>query len=316
MIKLSIIIPMYNVEKYIGKCLDSCLNQDLPKDEYEIIVVDDGSTDNSKLIVEKYSTINNNIVIIHQNNCGQSTARNQGMAIARGDFVWFVDSDDWIQPKILDYLLNKAYNEQLDTLCFTFQFVDEDGNVYNGGFNLPSLQNPIDGKIFITNYEMPAGPWCAIHRREFLLNNKIKFIEGIKREDEDYTIRAYCSAERISYDNIIAYNYFQRIGSTMKSGKNIKTAYDLLTVADSLYEFSNSIKSTSESAYLTVLNKVSFAFSQSLAYFDENFMDIELYKSKPYYPLSVNHLLSFKESVKYRIINFSIGLYLALYKMK
>lgn len=316
MIKLSIIIPMYNVEQYIGKCLDSCLNQDLSKDEYEIIVVDDGSSDNSMRIVEKYAAINNNIVILSQTNYGQSTARNRGLEIAQGDFVWFVDSDDWIQPNILNLLLNKAHNEQLDTLCFTFQFVDEEGHVYNGGFSMPSLQHAIDGKDFITNYKMPAGPWSAIHRREFLLNKKIKFIEGIKREDEDYTIRAYCSAEKISYEDVVAYNYFQRNGSTMKSEKNIKTAYDLLTVADSLYEFSNSIKSTSGNAYLTVLNKVSFAFSQSLAYFDYNAMDLEVYKSKPYYPLSINPLLTMKESIKYRIINLSIGLYLAIYKMK
>lgn len=307
---------MYNVEQYIGKCLDSCLDQDLPKDEYEIVVVDDGSTDNSMRIVEKYAAVHNNIVILSQTNCGQSTARNRGVEIAQGDFVWFVDSDDWIQPDILNHLLKIAYDEQLDTLCFTFQFVDEEGHVYNGGFSMPSLQHAIDGKDFITNYKMPAGPWSAIHRREFLLNKKIKFIEGIKREDEDYTIRAYCSAEKISYEDVVAYNYFQRNGSTMKSEKSIKTAYDLLTVADSLYEFANSVKSTSGNAYLTVLNKVSFAFSQSLAYFDNNAMDLEVYKSKPYYPLSINPLLTLKELIKYRIINLSIGLYLAIYRMK
>jgi len=313
MLKLSIIIPIYNVEPFIGRCLDSCLNQNITEKDYEIICIDDGITDNSMAIVEQYANKYSNFVILHQTNAGQSAARNNGMQVAKGDYVWFVDSDDWVQPNVLKEILAQAYNQSLDTLCFTFQFVDEDGTVSNGGFEMPSLEQPVDGRTFISNYKMPAGPWSAIHRREFLINKDIKYIEGIKREDEDYTIRAYCSADRISYLNTIAYNYFQRTGSTMKSAKSVKTAYDLLAVADSLYKFANTLKRTHNNAYIVIMNKVSFAFSQSLAYFDKESISIDIYSQKPYYPLSINNRLSTKEKIKYRLINLSLKIYLLIY---
>lgn len=314
--KISIIIPIYNVEPYIGRCLNSCLNQNISEANFEIICIDDGCTDGSMKVVEQFALQHSNIVILHQQNAGQSAARNHGMRIAKGDYVWFVDSDDWVQPNILKDLLNQAYSENLDTLCFTFQYVDESGVVSDGGFGMPSCPNVIDGKEFIYKHRMPAGPWSAIHRRKFLLDNGIAYIEGVKREDEDYTIRAYCSADRISYVNTVAYNYFQRTGSTMKSEKSVKTAYDLLVVADSLYDFAYTLKGVHQNAYWAVMNRVSFAFSQSLAYFDVKSLSLDLYKQKPYYPLSINRQLSSKDKWKYRLMNLSLNLYLKIYKLK
>lgn len=314
--KLSIIIPVYNVEPFISRCLDSCYNQNLPEDDYEIICVDDGSTDGSMAIVEKYACLHKNLVILHQANAGQSIARNQGLQIAQSDYIWFVDSDDWIQPNVLPYLLEHVYRDHLDTLCFTFQYAYEDGRFSDGGFSMPSLNKAINGREFISNYSMPAGPWSAIHRRAFLKEKNLRFIEGIKREDEDYTIRAYCSAEKISYINIVAYNYFQRAGSTMKSPKSAKTADDLLVVADSLFDYAQSIKGVHKQAYLSILNHVSFAFSQSLAYCDIGKSNLEKYKAKPYYPLNINPFLSKKNKWKYRLINYSIEFYLKLYQLK
>ena len=178
-----------------------------------------------------------------------------------------------------------------------------------------SFSEAINGRDFISKYTMPAGPWCAIHRRDFLVGNNIHFIEGIRREDEDYTTRAYCSAERISYVNIVAYNYYQRAGSTMKSQQSVKTAADLLKVADSLYDFAQHLKNTHQKAYWAVLNRVSFAVSQSLAYCEGGVINLDQYRTKPFYPLSINPLLSFKNKWKYRLINLSLGLYLKVYHM-
>lgn len=314
--KLSIIIPVYNVEPFISRCLDSCYNQGILEEDYEIICVDDGSTDKSMSIVEEYACQHKNLVILHQSNAGQSVARNHGLRIAQGDYVWFVDSDDWIQPNVLPGLIEHAYRDKLDTLCFTFQYAYEDGRFSDSGYRMPSLNQVIDGRDFISNYTMPAGPWSAIHRRAFLIDKNLRFIEGIKREDEDYTIRVYCSAEKISYINYVAYNYFQRVGSTMKSPKSTKTADDLLIVADSLYTYAQSIKDVHTQAYWSIMNHVSFAFSQSLAYCGEGKNDLEKYKMKPYYPLNINPLLSKKNKWKYRIINYSLEFYLKLYRLK
>lgn len=99
MVKLSIIIPVYNVELYIEKCLQSCLSQDIPYDEYEIIVVNDGSPDGSLAIAESIAKTTTNMTIISQKNGGLSAARNTGMSVAKGEYIWFVDSDDWIETK-------------------------------------------------------------------------------------------------------------------------------------------------------------------------------------------------------------------------
>ena len=108
--KLSLIIPMYNVELYIEKCLNSCINQDLSADEYEIIIVNDGSKDNSLSIAESIAQKHNNVRIITQTNGGLSSARNTGLINSRGEYIWFIDSDDWIEPNVLKELYTTASN--------------------------------------------------------------------------------------------------------------------------------------------------------------------------------------------------------------
>lgn len=116
--KLSIIIPVYNVEKYVGRCLESCLDQDLPKDEYEIIVVNDGTQDNSVQVIEKYIKPENNVTLIHRENGGLSAARNTGLKHAQGEYVWFVDSDDWIEKDSLSKLIQYIKKYDLDVFRF------------------------------------------------------------------------------------------------------------------------------------------------------------------------------------------------------
>lgn len=94
--KLSIIIPVYNVERYLRQCLESCLSQDVPKSQYEVIIVNDGSPDNSQAIIDEYSSKYDNVRVLKKKNGGLSSARNAGLNIASGDYIWFVDSDDWV----------------------------------------------------------------------------------------------------------------------------------------------------------------------------------------------------------------------------
>ena len=99
--KISLIVPVYNVEKYIEKCLLSCLKQDIPQSDYEIIVVNDGSPDSSLAIAERIAAAATNIIIVSQKNGGLSAARNTGLKIAKGDYIWFIDSDDTIKENCL-----------------------------------------------------------------------------------------------------------------------------------------------------------------------------------------------------------------------
>ena len=127
---LSIIIPVYNVERYVEKCIRSCEMQDVT--DFELVVVNDGSTDNSLSIVEQVSKEYENIAIITQKNQGLSAARNAGLQVARGEYVWFVDSDDWIEPNCLGRITKKL-KDGLDILQLQYRNAYEDASLNSDG---------------------------------------------------------------------------------------------------------------------------------------------------------------------------------------
>ena len=113
---LSIVVPTYNVEKYIANCLDSLLDQDLSADIYEILVINDGSTDNSPKIATKYSESHDNVIVVNQENGGLSEARNKGIALAKGKYIYFIDSDDYIAKNTLGLIMETLETHDLDLL--------------------------------------------------------------------------------------------------------------------------------------------------------------------------------------------------------
>ena len=128
--KLSIVVPVYNVEAFLKKCVNSLLVQDLPKDDYEIILVDDGSTDDSGALCDALAAEQGNIRVIHQQNRGLSGARNTGIAVAKGVYIQFVDSDDFLESNVLGGLVKRVENNDLDILRFNYQNVFETGGVF------------------------------------------------------------------------------------------------------------------------------------------------------------------------------------------
>lgn len=315
MIKLSIIIPMYNVEQYIGNCLDSCLNQDLPKDEYEIVVVDDGSPDNSSSIVEGYMKKYSNIRLIHRENGGLSAARNTGLREAKGEYIWFVDSDDWIESNCLGFLVNTAKDNDLDVLCFGLQLVYPDGRKTKYNIKCEESGKVYKGEDFICRVKMPSAAWVAIYNRTFMESNRLSFMEGILHEDQEFTPRAYALSSNIVFLNKAIYYYNQRDGGIMKSNRDKQRAIDLLKVANSLYSFTLLQFSPNSEVYLVLLQKVAFAFTQSLAYYNKTYFPITSYTSSPCYPLQSGLQVSLSERVKYRLVNISISLYIFIYKL-
>ena len=141
--KLSIIIPVYNVERYLRQCLDSCLDQDIPKTEYEIIIVNDGSPDNSQVIINEYALLYDNICVINKSNGGLSTARNAGLSIAKGNLIWFVDSDDSIVSNSLKYIYDIfKENPKLDLLTFDYNYFDDNNNPFLNGTYVLTIPSP------------------------------------------------------------------------------------------------------------------------------------------------------------------------------
>lgn len=318
MIRLSLIIPVYNVERYLAKCLDSVLQQDIPHDEYEIIVVNDGSPDDSARLVQKVQEVqlgqdgSTNIKLVNRENGGLSAARNTGLEHATGEYVWFIDSDDWVEPNCISSLLTYAEDNHLDVHCFGLQLAFEDGKTEKYNISCEKHRCDYSGDEFICKVGMPPAAWAALYRRDFLLKNKLRFMEGILHEDQEFTPRAYFLAKRIAYTDMIVYNYLQRTGSIMKSKRSAKRCKDLLTVADSLYNFMQEHVAIDTDVYSVFQEKVNFAFTQSLAFYTKEAFPINEYKKHDLYPLSNRNGLV----LKYKLANISLRLYVLLNRLK
>ncbi len=318
--RLSVIVPVFNVAPWIERCLESIIHIGLLKNEFEIVVVDDGSTDDSSKVLNdfvnnhKYMVDAPSIVIFRQENKGLSAARNKGLSLAKGDYVWFVDSDDYVESEKIRDLIGLCEKSNLDVLCFSLQLDYGSNNKKECYLKDDSKGLILNGADFITSVEMPPAAWCALYKREFLLNNRLLFMEGIIHEDQEFTPRAYYLAQRIMFKQVIVYNYVQREGSIMKNGsKKERRAKDLLKVADSLYAFTClNLKENSE-AYNVMMNKIAFVFGQSLRNFSGS-CAINDYTSKPYYPLPLNNRQKIKEKLKYSLINMSVRMYLLIYR--
>lgn len=236
--KLSIIIPVYNVEQYLQRCLYSCVKQNLLTEEYEIIIVNDGSKDNSLSIANNFAKFHSNITIISQENKGLSAARNKGLNNAKGDYVWFVDSDDWILENCIKNIIDKCNIQKLDILAIS------KANVIKGVTYKRYLYSSDLEKITISgNSALKKGllkSVCApfaIYRKEFLNANNLEFFEGVFHEDNEFTPRAYYLAEKVGFCNNICYYAYERDNSIMTT-INPKRSFDLIKVAHQLDLFS------------------------------------------------------------------------------
>lgn len=318
MMKLSIIIPVYNVEAFVGRCIESCLRQDLSPSEYELLIVNDGSQDGSMNVVRQYAQECDNIRIIEQENAGPSVARNKGVQEARGEYVWFIDSDDDISANVLKTLVSYAIDQTPDVLCFDIHVIKQGQPTVTYPNHKNKCCKIFEGQDFFANVAMPPSACVAFFRKDYLMTNSISFLTGISHEDYEFTPRAYCLAKRIAYINVPAYNYWVREGSRQTSTLPeilAKKAKDWLVICDSLYQFTKEHIEEGTAAYNTMISKINFAFSQSLRNYTRGVSTIAEYKEKPYYPLDISVEGEKRNRRKYRLINFSIPLYLLAHKL-
>lgn len=233
--KLSIIIPVYNVERYVERCINSCLNQDIDNNLYEIIIVNDGSKDKSLHIIQnKYAHLSN-IQIINQENMGLSIARNNGLKLAKGDFVWFIDSDDWIETNCLSCIF-KQLTPDLDFLQIQYRLTYDDETL-NMDSNLCDINGIISGKEQILKGGIGAPAPFAIYRRKFLIDNNLFFYPKIYHEDSEFKPRMLYLAKKCTSLNRIVYNYYQRTSGSIMHSYCLKNALDILIVIQNLCNF-------------------------------------------------------------------------------
>jgi len=208
--KLSIVIPLYNKEKYIDRCLQSLLNQDLSSSEYEIIIVDDGSTDSSFAIAQKYADIHTNFHLYRQKNGGAGAARNKGLEVSKGDYIYFLDADDYIATNVLKCLLELAEVNKLEILGFNTMYINDGSLTDSLTQNLHDLPVQVmDGMTFIADRGFRNEAWWYIIKKSFLLDTGVKFTEGRYLQDSIFSANLILRTKRIDKVNMDVHRFVQ-----------------------------------------------------------------------------------------------------------
>ena len=235
---LSIIIPVYKVERYIKATLQSVFNQNIDTTSYEVIVINDGTPDDSMSIVTEFSKKYENLFIISQANQGLSCARNAGLKRAKGDYVWFVDSDDTIVDNAIA-MFSSLTKMQADIYVFGLKKTDEKNGMITEEFATKEMAlflTVAEGKKVMNKVKKCPIQRC-IFRRDFLLKNKLFFYPKIYHEDLEFAPKAFFLAERIYVVNKAIYNYLLRISGSITSTIKIKSCRDMIIVMHNLEKF-------------------------------------------------------------------------------
>ena len=219
---VSIIIPAYQVEKYIYRCLDSILNQTL--DSFEVILVNDGSSDNTGIIAEDYKNLDSRIQVYHQNNQGASSARNTGLTYAKGDYVIFIDSDDFIEKEMLEILVTLADSGNYDVIVPYINYYLNDSSIKRKivtQFDCCRLKscNPIEYVIEVVigqgrNWSVSRG---ALYLNDIIKNNTLRFPYGYIAEDMVFNLKYFCYVKSMTVCKEPLYNYCIREESVTHS---------------------------------------------------------------------------------------------------
>lgn len=239
--QFSIIVPIYNVEKYLSACIDSILAQTYS--DYEIILVDDGSTDTSPQICDQYANQYACIHVIHKPNGGLSDARNVGLNSARGEYVFFVDSDDYlIAPNVLQRIVKKLGNTP-DVVAFNYvKWFESTGRISANGDDLSvcsDLLRPHERSLeLIDKGSFSTSAWSKVIRRAFLTDNHIEFEKGLLGEDNDWYYKVVSHLTSLELINEPLYVYRQRGGSITKTYTN-KNLEHLLWIIEKWIRFVN-----------------------------------------------------------------------------
>lgn len=261
--KVSIIIPVYNIQEYVGRCINSIIHQTYSN--IEIIIVDDGSTDNSGSICDEYKMKDNRIRVIHKRNGGLSSARNAGIEIANGELLSFVDGDDWVDEKYIETLvLAIKETDAMIACCACMKVYDEKDAVESpvGDMIVYSAQSAIENLCYLRVVNCSA--WGKVYRKELFYD--IRFPVGKIFEDMAVAYKLFDKAKKITYVSYLGYFYFHRNGSILHSAFN-ESKLERMYIADDILKF---IKDK----YLDIINS---AYCRCLLSY------LGVYKDMPFY---------------------------------
>lgn len=321
-ITLSFVIPIYNVSKYLTKCLDSILNQTLDRQEYEVILVNDGSTDDSSIIAEHYAHRYPNIVLINQQNQGLSGARNAGILVSKGKYIQFVDADDYLEPNTEMILIEKMERENLDILRFNYQNVNDKYEVVtpnkSGKCYVDYSDSICDGVTFLIERLGFACYVCQFVFSSHLVRSQALFMEGRNYEDSEWTPRILSAANRVTSIDRVVYNYLIRDGSITRGKtieqkrKNIEDKFQVILSMKSQMANAKDIRWYDGMISGTVISILGCVADD---FYDEKKQYIKRLKQMSIFPISKFHLT--KSGLRKRnVINISPLFFCFLRKLK
>lgn len=238
MSEISVIVPVYNVEEYLEKCLDSIILQSYK--DFELILVDDGSTDKSGIICDEYSKKDNRIKVIHKNNGGLSSARNAGLNVAIGDYIYFCDSDDYIENNCLE-IINNYFKLGYDLVVFSY-VLEGFSNNWTRSFKTQSYKcdDIVDftiNNVFCNNLGWEA--WSRAYKRSIIEENNIRFIDNkrIFAEDLQFLLFYLPHAKSITAINMPLYHYMYRENSIMSISKTLSKINNMNELSKEVYDY-------------------------------------------------------------------------------
>lgn len=321
---VSVIIPFFNVESYLEECIQSVLNQTY--ESFEIICVDDGSWDNSAAIVEKYASLNSKFTVVSQVNKGQSSARNTGLLFARGQYIYFLDSDDLLLPDAFTQLLTYAEKWDTDILYFGAESFFENDNLKLDHSNYanfykrkPAFDTPVSGDICLLdqlkNWLFRCSVPLQLIRKDFLQKTGILFKEGITHEDELFSCLLAAKAERVLCIKDALYMRRIRANSTMTSDHTAEKFVGFFIVSTTLMSVAvtdNSLTRIAREAIIFHANKIQKDAKITYSKLDKNekakIPELLPFEYLPYYHEmqfsfegSNNDLVAIKTSASYKI---------------
>lgn len=257
---ISVIVPVYNIEKYLPRCINSILDQTYKN--WEAIFVNDGSTDNSLKILEEYKKIDERIKIIDKKNAGSGAARNDGIENSRGEYIAFLDSDDWYEKNFLEKLYNNLIENNSDVaMCnpkMTYDDMSKNKKINTYFFNEIELNKTPEKILGIL--AMPV-VWNKLYKKEIIVKNGIKFPNCSFCEDVEFLYKTFLYVNKVSKIEDALYNYYQREDSVTKKVKeeSIEQLYQVLKNIENYIK--NNFNSKLEIFYLY---KIQFIYSVSL----------------------------------------------------
>lgn len=313
--KVSVIIPVYNVENYIRDCVESVVNQTL--DNIEIIIVNDGCTDHSINRIDDLIK-SNNLLIVNQENKGLSAARNIGLIHATGDYIAFLDSDDYIEPNFIEMLYVNAVENNLDIVVGGYK------KLFSNGDFLPEKrsQELIDSEVMtgeeylyksviLNDYKMEV--WDDLYKRSFLEENNLKFYEGIIHEDEDFTPKCILKAKRIKVIDCLGYVYRQRKGSIMNQSRGLKQINSFLIIIENMLKvFKSEVNNNGRIPLSRLITRLVFIYEEKVRKSDFDNKDevlLNLTRMKIRKVMNYQKGLNFKLNVRYFILENSPAIY-------